>query len=103
MDMSRKVELESLEHSTFTPLVGGVFMVKTGLGAELRLHEAKLLGHRRAGAARDPFSLTFRGARGLRLEQGVHVIECEALGQMEIFITQIAMGQQGADFEAVFT
>lgn len=95
--------LELLQHSTFAPLVGSVFQVKTGAGAELRLHEAKLLGHRRANASRDPFSLVFRGPPGLRIEQGIHRMETSALGEMEIFITQISAGPHGADFEAVFT
>jgi hypothetical protein len=95
--------LESLQHSTFTPLVGGVFMVKTGAGAELVLHAVKQLGHKRTEAMRDPFSLTFRGAPGLRIAQGIHRVECAALGALDIFITQVGAGPQGADFEAVFT
>lgn len=97
------VDLEALRHSTFAPLVGEVFVVKTGVGAGLRLHEAKLLGHKRTEAMRDPFSLTFRGAPGLRIEQGIHRMENATLGEMDLFITQIADGPQGADFEAVFT
>ena len=97
------VAIESLQHSTFAPLLGNVFTVKTGVGAELRLHEVKLLGHKRTEAMRDPFSLTFRGPSGLRMEQGIHRVESEALGAMDIFITQVGSGPQGADFEAVFT
>jgi hypothetical protein len=97
------IALESLQYSTFAPLVGSAFMVKTGAGAELRLHEVKQLGGQREGASRPPFSLTFRGPHGLRIQQGIHRIASESLGEMEIFITQLAPGAQGSEFEAVFT
>ena len=92
--------LETLTHGHFVPLVGQVF--QSG-DVSLTLESAKLLGHKRAGALRDPFSLSFRGAPGLRLPQATYRLTNDTLGELEIFITQVGDGPQGADFEAIFT
>lgn len=98
------IPLESVDHDTFAPLTGQVFSTTTASGRlEIQLGEVKKLGHRRADAARDPFSLIFRGPQGLRLPQGTYVLACESLGEIELFITQVADGPQGSEFEAIFT
>lgn len=98
------IDLESLRHASFAPLVGAVFTVgPPGPWAQLRLVEARLLGGQRPEAKREPFSLVFRGTSGLRLAQGTYRFENPSLGAVEIFITQIADGPAGADFEAIFT
>lgn len=98
------IPLESVDHDTFAPLTGQFFSTTTASGRlEIELHDVKKLGHRRADAARDPFSLAFRGPQGLRVEQGTYRFACDALGEIELFITQVADGPQGSEFEAVFT
>jgi len=54
------------------------------------------------GAARDPFTLTFRGAPELRLPQSIYRMSNAQLGEMEIFLVQIAADQNSSTFEAVF-
>ena len=98
------IPLESVDHDTFVPLTGHVFFTTTASGRlEIQLNDVKKLGHRRAGAARDPFSLTFRGPQGLRVPQGICRFACEGFGEIELFITQVADGPQGSEFEAIFT
>ena len=98
------ISLDTLEHSHFTRLIDQTFTVSVaGQAVPLELVEAKLLGHRRTEAARDPFALTFRGAHGLRLPQGIYLFGHGAMGSMEIFIAQIGDGAKGSLFEAVFT
>lgn len=98
------IPLESVDHDTFFPLIGQVFASGTGEGRiELRLSGVRKLGHRRADAARDPFSLTFTGPQGLRVPQGTYLFVCETLGEIGIFITQVADGASGSEFEAIFT
>jgi hypothetical protein len=92
--------LENLNHGHFAPLVGQTF--QSG-DVPLTLHSAKLLGHRRPGALRAPFSLTLRGQPGLRLPQATHRLTNKTLGDLDIFITQVGDGPEGADFEAIFT
>lgn len=96
--------LESLDHETFAPLAGHVFNIATADGPiELHLQAVNPLGQRRTEAAREPFALVFRGPHGLRLPQGIYRFESASLGEIEMFITQLADGPQGADFEAIFT
>ena len=54
------------------------------------------------GATRDPFTLTFRGPPELRLPQGIYKMSNAQLGEMEIFLVQIAADQTSSTFEAVF-
>lgn len=96
-------DLESLTYVQFAPLEGTAFQVGEPLGAELRLHSVRMLGHRRAQSLRDPFSLLFRGPSGLRIPQGIQKLTNATLGELEIFITQVGDGPDGSDFEAIFT
>jgi len=96
--------LESVDHDTFFPLVGQTFAAGGREGRlELCLATVRKLGHRRADAKRDPFSLTFTGPQGLRVPQGTYLFECDALGEIGMFITQVADGANGSEFEAIFT
>jgi hypothetical protein len=98
------IPLESVDHDTFAPLAGHAFLTTTASGpVEIQLSGVKKLGHRRAEATRDPFSLAFRGPQGLRVSQGTYLFACEGLGEIELFITQVADGPQGSEFEAIFT
>lgn len=92
--------LDQLTHGDFEPLTGQVFQCGE---VSLTLHSAGLLGHKRPEIAREPFSLVFRGPQGLRAAQGIYRLQNETLGELEIFITQVADGPQGSEFEAVFT
>lgn len=96
--------LETLAAETFAPFIDQVFTLRSGgQTAELILSRVTPLGHRRPEALRDPFSLSFRGVRGLRVPQSIYPLTCEGLGEMEIFLTQVGDGPQGSEFEAVFT
>jgi len=99
------IPLETVDQGTFAPLTGQSFTTTTPDGASvaLELSEARMLGHKRPEAARDPFSLTFVAAPGLRLPQGIYRFSCAALGELDLFITQLADGPQRAIFEAIFT
>jgi hypothetical protein len=98
------IPLETVSHETFAPLIDEAFIASTSAGQiELHLTEVKRLGHRRKEATRDPFSLTFRGPQSLRLPQGTYPFTCGELGEIEFFITQVADGAKGSEFEAVFT
>jgi len=98
------IPLESVDYYTFFPLIGRTFSSGGGEGrVELVLRVVEKLGHRRADAARDPFSLIFLGPQGLRVPQGTYLLECEGLGEIGLFITQVADGVKGSEFEAIFT
>jgi len=96
-------DLLTLQPSDFTGLLGGVFRIAAAPPVELRLREVKLLGQKRPDAPRDPFSLAFTGSSGLRIPQGIHRLECSALGGLEVFMVQVGDGPQESEFEVVFT
>ena len=99
------LSLESLEAATFEPLLQMPFVLRQSEEEKfsLILSEVKRLGHRRDGAVRDPFSLTFQGEVGWRLPQAIYSVEHEATGPLAIFLTQIGAGESGSLFEAIFT
>ena len=66
-----------------------------------KLSEARPLGAR-PQSIREPFALTFVASRPLRLPQGIYKMRHATLGEMEIFLVQIAADQSGSSFEAVF-
>lgn len=97
------IPLNNVSWETFAPLEGHSFrVISSGVGVELVLKSVTKFGHSFPGGTRDPFSLLFRGAQGLRLPQGVYQFSCDELGEIEIFITQVADGPVGAEFEAIF-
>jgi hypothetical protein len=67
----------------------------------VKLSEARPLGVR-PESIREPFSLTFVAGRPLRLPQGIYRIRNLQLGEMEIFLVQVAADQTSSTFEAVF-
>ena len=67
----------------------------------VKLSEARPLGDR-PESIREPFALTFVAGRPLRLPQGTYKMRHAQLGEMEIFLVQIAADQSGSAFEAVF-
>ena len=67
----------------------------------VKLSEARPLGTR-PESVREPFALTFLGRAGLRLPQGIYKMRHPKLGEMEIFLVQIAADQSSSTFEAVF-
>jgi hypothetical protein len=98
------IPLESISHDTVEPFLDHVFKVKVGdAKVDLKLGAVQRLGHKRPEAARDPFSLAFFGTPGLRLPQGIYRFACEGFGEIEWFITQVADGPQGSEFEVIFT
>ena len=67
----------------------------------VKLSEARPLGVRHE-SLREPFSLAFVASRPLRLPQGIYKMRHATLGEMEIFLVQIAADQATSTFEAVF-
>jgi hypothetical protein len=67
-----------------------------------KLVEAKQWGPDQPANVRQPFTLTFRTERGLRFPQGTYKMRHADLGEMEIFLVQIAADQNSSTLEAVF-
>ena len=99
--------LENLVESDFSDLVGDKFLLcLTGdESVGVTLIEAKSLGSGKADdrTTRDPFSILFRGPKELNLPQAIYRLEHETLGSMDLFLVPIGPGDEGMDYEAVFT
>jgi len=67
----------------------------------VKLTEARPLGSR-PESIREPFALTFVAGRPLRLPQGTYKMRHPNLGEMEIFLVQLAADATSSTFEAVF-
>ena len=68
----------------------------------VKLIDAKRWGPDQPANIRQPFALTFRIERNLRFPQGTYKMRNAELGEMEIFLVQIAADQTSSTFEAVF-
>ncbi len=97
--------LETVTHSHFARCLHQVFAVLIANETiNLMLIEAKTLGTARSeGAARDPFSLIFRGPPTPVLPQAICQLEHEDLGVLEIFLVPVGPDSEGMRYEAIFT
>ena len=68
----------------------------------VKLVEAKPWGAAQPANVRQPFALTFVLNRPLRLPQGIYKMRHAHLGEMEIFLVQIAADAKSSTLEAVF-
>ena|SRR2546423_2074975 len=96
------LELDKVECAQFAACLNQDFEIVFADGTlPLKLSEARPVGAR-PESIREPFALTFLGRAGLRLPQGIYKMRHATLGEMEIFLVQIAVDQTSSAFEAVF-
>lgn len=96
------LDLAKASTADFIPRLNEEFELLTGTGGiTLCLVEIPTSKHSHPGG-REPFSLQFQGAPGLRLPQGIYELRNLTLGAMELFLVQIGDGAKGSTFEAVF-
>ena len=96
------LELDKVECEQFAACLNQDFeIVFTDGVLPVKLTEARPLGVR-SESIREPFALAFVADRPLRLPQGVYKIRHATLGEMEIFLVQVAADQASSTFEAVF-
>jgi hypothetical protein len=67
----------------------------------VKLSEARRLGVR-PESIREPFVLTFVTGQPLKLPQNIYKMRHPELGEMELFLVQVAADQSSSTFEAVF-
>ena len=67
----------------------------------VKLSEARPLGVR-PESIREPFSLAFVAGRPLQFPQGTYKMRHPQLGEMEIFLVQVAVDHTSSTLEAVF-
>lgn len=96
------LDLAKVQCTDFAPCVNQDFEIGTSDAPLVLQLFAAQTREKPEGATRDPFTLTFRGPAPLRLPQGIYRMSNAQLGEMEIFLVQIAADQTSSTFEAVF-
>ena len=96
------LDLATVRLEQFTACLGQDFEIVFPDGTlPMRLSEARPRGVR-AESIREPFSLAFVASRRLQLPQGTYKVRHPDLGEMDIFLVQIAGDLNSSTFEAVF-
>ena len=96
------LDLATVRCEQFTACLNQDFQIVFTDGTlAIKLAEARPLGVR-PESIREPFALTFLAGRALRLPQGIYKMTNAQLGEMEIFLVQIAADENSSTFEAVF-
>jgi hypothetical protein len=86
----------------FRPELGTQFRLAGGsVGSELI--EVKVLGTAVSPGFRAPFSLIFRAPPEPLLQQGIHRLEHDTFGPIDVFLVPIGPDEAGMRYEAVFT
>jgi hypothetical protein len=97
------LSLDKIQCEQFAQCLNQDFEIVLGAGPlVLQLSEARPTGTHYPAGTREPFSLIFRGPAPLRLPQGIYRMKNAHLGEMELFLVQIAADQTSSSFEAVF-
>jgi hypothetical protein len=103
-------QLESLTAASFAEHLKTVFRLLTGgEPLPLELVEVQRASYADEPAAvgpagrREPFNLLFRGPRSPYARQGIHRLEHDELGTLEIFLVPLGPDASGMRYEAVFT
>ena len=97
------LELDKITCQDFASCLNQDFEIVFSDGTlPVKLAEAKPWGPDQPANVRQPFALTFRVDRNLRLPQGIYQVRHAELGEMEIFLVQVAGDQNSSTLEAVF-
>ncbi|MDR3406771.1 MAG: hypothetical protein P4L99_30070 [Chthoniobacter sp.] len=97
------LDLAVVTSETFAPAIGQTFEAVFSDGRlPLTLAEVRPLGAARTPEVRAPFALTFHGQPKLHLPQRIYRLENATLGEMEIFLVQIAGTADASKIEAIF-
>jgi hypothetical protein len=96
--------LDKVTRQTFEPLQGQRFTLTDGANPALDLELVAVAGNGLKGAAaREQFSLHFRGPLSPQLPQKIYRLTHDQLGVMDIFLVPIARDPSGMTYEAIFS
>jgi hypothetical protein len=103
-------DLGSLTAASFAEHLATVFRLHAGgESLPLELVEVQRASHAGNPAAvgpagrREPFNLVFRGPRSPWAPQGIHRLEHDQLGTLDLFLVPLGPDAVGMRYEAVFT
>ncbi|HZE57231.1 MAG TPA: hypothetical protein VE031_05215 [Chthoniobacterales bacterium] len=97
------LDLATVRREQFAACINQDFEIIFSEGTlPVKLGEAKQWGPDQPPNIRQPFALVFRADRNLCLPQGIYKMRNAQLGEMEIFLVQVAADANSSTFEAVF-
>ena len=96
-------DLGALTADDFEPLLDTEFRRVDDAGREARLRLVEVARRGRRFAERESFALLFRDPGEIGLAQGIHPLQHETLGEVELFLVPVARTEAGWEYEAVFT
>jgi hypothetical protein len=94
-------DLASLTAKDFSAHLGAQFSVPES-PIQCELIEVDELAGAGTTAPRAPFAVVFRGPLDPFLPQGIHRLENDALGSLDLFLVPIGPDEAGMRYEAVF-
>lgn len=93
----------TLTEKEFSKHLNTTFRVATEPPLELELREVKgYLGGANEEKGMERFSAFFYGPGDRLLQQGIYLLEHEAMGAFELFLVPVAKTESGYQYEAVF-
>lgn len=97
--MAAMIALDTLSHDKFEAHKDEIFSLVLSDGAfPLTLSSVRINVKSNPNAKRDPFALTFKSEKPIRLPQGIYTLENEHIGQLQVFLVQVGH----TEVEAVF-
>jgi hypothetical protein len=97
------LELDKVTREEFAACLNEDFEIVFPDGTlPVKLSEAKQWGPDQPANVPQPFALTFRVDRNLRFPQGTYKMRHAKLGEMKIFLVQVAADANSSTLEAVF-
>src|SRR5215217_932647 len=96
-------DLETLTAGDFEPLVSERFRFVSEATTPFEVELIDVSEGGSPGSSRAQFSLVFRGGPTPPLPQGIHGLEHQGLGRLDVFLVPIGPDAEGQRYEAVFT
>jgi hypothetical protein len=94
------LQLDAVTLEDFASQVGTSFALQGGPCA-LVLREVRAVGQGHPGRA-VPFSLLFDGPLDVPLSQGIHALDSEGMGPLELFLVPVGITPEARQYEAIF-
>ena len=96
-------DLEALTAGDFAPLLHERFLLAAGGASPFDVELIDVSEMAAAGDSRSQFSLVFRGGPTPPIAQGIHRLEHDRLGRLDLFLVPLGPDGDGQRYEAVFT
>lgn len=95
------MELEKLHKDRFAEYLHGEFQVVDDPANEFAIRLVEVSG-RTSSPHQEVFALVFHGSEKRFLNQGIHKLRHNHMGEIDIFLVPVGRDQHGFHYEAIF-